>query len=311
MEFEDQLLAQCSAFEETILSLVGTVFRFLGSDETISGLIAQSGHLSAESATYQNVYIIEHSGADSVFPFVTSEASGSELGVNYFFIPGQHLALIHFSESGNRFVLFRQPSQPNTADVLRLIYQWLVGDSAVPIHGGTISWGEKTALVSNIGGSGKSSLIISAVLSGAKTTGDDFGLMQTGENFKQFTAWSQFQTFKLASGSPSRQLVVSPPLFQANGKGIYSFESEVRGSVEMKQPIDQIVIPILGATLSARPASLEESIKHIAISSSGMALERARTTLELVKMCKQTPSVILTLPRTSVANAAFLREMLS
>jgi hypothetical protein len=257
------------------------------------------------------VFFIDRSINASSFPFKVSEAKGSEPGFSYFFAPSHDLALLHFTETGNRFVMYQGYRVPNTSDSLRLVYQWLVGDSAIPVHGGTISWGAKTALVSNAGGSGKSSLISSAVLSGAKTTGDDFGLLQTEKNSGQFIAWSQFQTFKLAPDSPSRNLVMSTPLFEANEKSVFSFEQEFPGSVEVHQEIDVIIIPMVGDKRSSRLASLEETIKHVAISSSGMALERARTTLALVELCRRTPSIFATFTRNSQENVLFLKDLLA
>lgn len=309
--FEKRLLSHCTSFSFTTLSLAGKSINFIGSNESVIGVLKQSGHLQVEADDSETVYLIDFTKTPLDLPFSISEPSGYQPGFNYFFASGYNLALIEFVDSGNRFVLYRQPSQPNTSDVLRLIYQWLVGESVIPIHGGTVSWGSKTALISNVGGSGKSTLISTAVLTGAKTTGDDFGLLQTDDGSNSFNAWSQFQTFKLSPDSPSRPLITSQPLFRANGKDIFSFESVVPGSVVPLQGIDQIVIPILGQGLSVRPASFEDSLKHLAISSSGMALERARTTLKLVEMCRRVPSVILTLSRNSESNALFLRELLS
>jgi len=310
VDFESQLLSRCKNFEGVGFSLVGIGYKLIGSQQILSGLTIQSGHLFVKSLGNNNVYFLDQSNQAVSFPIKISKAAGSGPGFEYFFAPSHNLALLHFAETDNRFVLYKGSSIPTTSDALRIVYQWLVGDSALPIHGGTISWGAKTALVSNAGGSGKSSLISSAVFSGAKTTGDDFGLMQTVKNSNQFTAWSQFQSFKLAPDSPSRNLVKSDPLFEANGKGIFSFESEFPGAIEVSQKIDHIIIPIIGDKLSSRSATLEETVKHVAISSSGMALERARTTLELVQMCRRTPSIIATFTRNSRENISFLKDLL-
>lgn len=197
------------------------------------------------------------------------------------------------TQTNTSFVLYKNTSTFFYSDTLRIVLQLLIKSDAVPIHGGTIGWNSSSALISNVGGSGKSTLIVSAIMNGGETTGDDFGLISFDNNGA--TTWSQFATFKLSDSSPIRKKIHTQPIYTQELKDVFGFEQVQKDSLVPFHKIDKIIIPILGDKFSIVECSPGYLFERIAPSSAGFALDRQRTTLTLNHLCRTLPGYKVTL----------------
>lgn len=312
-EFEYHLLEASRTLSESVnLNVASRVVEFRAPQEIIDSIKLQSGHLEVLSGSDTCLTVVKISKNFPRIPFLVSKHYEELPGVRYWFSSGHNFLLVYFNHSSNLFLLHRPDSKFREADLLRLVYLWLAPSFATPIHGGSLSWGSKSALISNVGGSGKSSLIAAAVLSGASTTGDDFGLLQQESDSGDFYAWSQFQTFKLGESSPSLAgLGLTESLFDQPHKAVYSFNQIRAGAVVPRQKIDLLLIPKFGSHLRTEDCGLEDAVSAVGISSAAMSLDKVTAIRAIVRLCEHVPTKFLYLTPDSYANAEFVRELLN
>lgn len=272
----------------------------------LPAVVQQLGHLVWELEHSCKVTFIEYS-EEIRFPFeIESEFSESEF-LDLRFVSFLNVVIISHRRDCSHFVIY-QESPPLSSDYLRVIFQLLVPGTSSPIHGGSISWGHSAVLISNVGGSGKSSLIASAVMIGASTTGDDFGLFDL--DAQGATVWSQFSTFKLADSSPASRNFSATAIGESNNKNVFELEKLRTGSAVRSHLVDQIMIPYLGDAFAISEISPRQAFRQIAPSSSGLALDRQRTNLAISELCEKLPAFSLVLGPDTQRNATMLREAL-
>lgn len=284
----------------------GTSVKVRVNESNLPNLLQQLGHLVWELASECQITFIEYSD-EIKFPFeIDTEYSESEF-LTFRFVSFLDVVVISDKRDCSHYVIYRE-SPPLSSDYLRVLFQLLVPSTSSPIHGGSISWGASAVLLSNVGGSGKSSLIAAAVLTGASTTGDDFGLFELGA--QGATVWSQFSTFKLADSSPATRVISAPAIHESNNKSVYEFEKLRPGCTVPSHLVDQIMIPYLGETFSINAISSAEAFRRVAPSSSGLALDRQATNLAISELCQELPAFNLVLSPDTQRNAEMLREAL-
>jgi hypothetical protein len=311
-DFEDYLLAKSKSFNESVtLSIASRQITFQASSETVDSIKIQSGHLQVDEVEADMVRVVETSDETPRIPFIISKHFEVLPGVTYWFSSGHPVLLIEFHRSSNIFLLHRPDANLRHADLLRLVYLWLAHEDATPIHGGTVAWQGKCAMISNVGGSGKSSLITAAVALGATTTGEDFGLLTQSGNPTQFFAESQFQTFKLETTSPSLPLLgLSNPLSTESCKSIYSFNQIRPNSVAPRQRIDLVLIPRFGNKTRIETAKFEDAVSAVGISSASLALNKIRAVKAISRLCSVVPIYFIDLTPNSYVNSEFVKELL-
>ena len=268
----------------------------------------QLGHLEVNQGANSTDAFIEFSAALSL-PFRLTrdfERFGSR-SIRY--LRNFETLVISDEMTNEHFVLYRNGRRPESADALRLLLQIFLKTGAVPIHGGSISWGSQAALISNVGGSGKSTLISAAVAFGATTTGDDFGLLELDLHVAR--VWSQFRTFKVGEESPSFSLASGDGVETAGPKRSFSFESISPGKVVPYHAINVILIPKLSAEFQITRTTPRFAFSRIAPSSAGMAVERQRTCLKIMELCERVPAFELELTQNLAQDVKTVREFLA
>jgi hypothetical protein len=282
----------------------GTSVQVRVHDSNLPAVVQQLGHLIWELESECQITFIEYS--DEIrFPFEIDAEYSESAFMDFRFVSFLNVVVISDRRDCSHYVIYRD-SPPFSSDYLRVIFQLLVPSTSHPVHGGSVSWGSSAVLLSNVGGSGKSSLIASAVLIGASTTGDDFGLFELGA--QGATVWSQFSTFKLAESSPASRTVLAPAIHKNNDKNVYELEKLRPGSAVPSHLVNQIMIPYLGETFAINAISPTQAFRQIAPSSSGLALDRQRTNLAISELCQKLPAFNLVLSPDTQRNAEMLRE---
>lgn len=309
-QFEAALLLSLDFPEALNLNLGGCSVSIQADPAVLDPIRFQSGHLVSSKAATVALFILEYRDSMPRLPFQATETRGSMDGLSFSVLPELGIIFLTFEESQNRFVLFRKGRAPSTSDALRVIYQWVIPRGPVPIHGGSVSWGHKSALISSTGGAGKSSLIAASVLAGATTTGDDFGLLS--KNGAEYFAWSQFQTFKLSDKSPTASLMeAESTLAPVGDKRIYSLNTIAIAPMAIFHRVDVILVPNFGTNPAFSSMLHEQAMQKIVISSAGMALDKSATVNFISAMCRDIPVYNFELSRDSLRNASGLREFLS
>lgn len=308
--FEATLLLSLDFPESLSLNLGGCTVSIQADSEVLDPIRFQSGHLESSEAATESLFILEYGDSMPRLPFKVTETSGSIDGLSFSVLLELGIICVEFEESKNKFVLFRKGRAPTTSDALRVIYQWVIPYGPVPIHGGSVSWGQRAALISSTGGAGKSSLISASVLDGAKTTGDDFGLLTQRDN--DYHVWSQFKTFKLSDMSPTASLMkTDSSLAMIGDKKIYNFSSIAMDPMEACHRVDVILIPKFGTNPTFSSVPHDQAMQKIVISSAAMALDKIATINLISSMSMEIPVFSFELSQDSQRNAAGLKEFLS
>lgn len=287
----------------------GCIVSIQANSAVLDAIRFQSGHLISSAMPTKSLFLVEYLESMPSLPFEIYETRGSIDGATFTAVPELGIMFLSFEKSGNFLVLFRKEHLPDSSDSLRVIYQWIIQDGPVPIHGGSVSWGSKAALISSTGGAGKSSLISASVLAGAKTTGDDFGLLS--KRGSDYFAWSQFKSFKLSEDSPTTSLMKTAPFTtSSSGKNIFDFSSIALDPMETSHRLDVILIPQFGASPTFSRVPNAQAIRKIAISSAGMALDKISTINLISSMCRDVPVFNFELSQDSEENTSKLRGFL-
>ena len=302
------LEAASALHSEIRVSIASSLVVLRAPEKEVESLHFHLGHLVAESVQIETrISFLKY--ADQIrlpngalgFPGASSEVSVNFLG---------YLDVVVISHANKRtsFVLYRD-SSPFSSDALRVLFQMLIPTCRFPIHGGSVSWGERVALVSNVGGSGKSSLIAGAVLQGARTTGDDFGILDSSGNRNK--VWSQFKSFKLHKQSPIFPLLDGRPRLDALEKFVFNFDDLAPQCITASHEIDVILIPTIADEFGIQECSRDFAFSRIAPSSAGIALQKQATNNAIARLCEQIPGFLLALGPDQKENVSLTREFLS
>lgn len=302
------LEAASALHSEIRLSIASSPVVLRAPEKEVESLHFHLGHLVAESVQPETrISFLKYS--DQIrLPNEAMGFPGTSSAVSVNFLGFLDVVVITHANEQSSFVLYRD-SSPFSSDALRVLFQMLIPTCRIPIHGGSISWGERVALVSNVGGSGKSSLIAGAVLQGAQTTGDDFGILDSSGNHNK--VWSQFKSFKLHKKSPIFPLVDGRPRLDAFEKFVFNFDDLAPQGLTVSHEIDVILIPIIADEFGIQEGSREFAFSRIAPSSAGMALQKQATNNAIARLCEQIPGFLLALGPDQKENVTLTREFLT
>jgi hypothetical protein len=295
--------------EQVTLDLAGKAIRFRGSAEALTGLLVSCGHLITLNEPILEVIMVDASQIRADFKFALGPNFLPEAPFRFIFLEWPAIAVIANSDTKVTALVFKEIPL-RTPDQFRTLFQALIESYPSPIHGGSVSWGERSALISNVGGSGKSSLIAACVISGAKTTGDDFGIMNYKKGEKTARIWSQFQTFKALDSSPTLKNLKAAPLYRQSGKGVYSLPDLNPNAMVKFHDIGCILIPIISSSVSIEPTTSEFAFQKIGPSSVSMAVDRQLAIFDILALCQEIPAHVLRLGPDSIENAQFLKSWL-
>ena len=174
-----------------------------------------------------------------------------------------------------------------------LIEKFMSPHGLVSLHGGTIGRGNSGVLLSARGGSGKSSLVAAAIRRGLNTTGDDFLLLEPGNDRAPAKIWSLYRWIKLAPSSPA--WIDSLGDFEeinktvVGEKSILSFERIYPEAFTRYQNPSAVIVPSLGG--SARLAQINplEALAAVLPSSVGMSSRKFEATIQLKGLVESLP----------------------
>jgi hypothetical protein len=144
-----------------------------------------------------------------------------------------------------------QPEDFSRREVMRLLLHHVLDfHRALGIHGATIGTKKSGVLLTNRGGSGKSTLVLEALRRGYCTTGDDFLLVEaSAEKPPEPLVHSFFSNVKIAPSSPAaRGLEVTSR--QNETKGMVDIESNFPNSLVSSHRLSALVVPQLGPATS-------------------------------------------------------------
>lgn len=236
-------------------------------------------------------------------------------GMNYEVLA--ELDAIGFKDDFDRHLLVLGDGVPrlDRPEVMRVIVDWLLSDQELfALHGATISWGGRTALVSNRGGSGKSTTTAVAVAAGASTCGDDFLLADEG-----FRVYSISRTFKLAHSSPARQMfaalrqgVAPPPEYQdeSNEKALLLLDELGGGRVLKSTKPDILLIPFVSDGWKVGSISELDVLQAVAPNSIAMNRNRSSALHYLKRLISTLPAYRLDVGPDLAAGMKFLQAEL-
>ena len=176
-------------------------------------------------------------------------------------------------------------------EYMRVVLQGFLAELSLDsVHGGTLGNEKNGVLITNRGGSGKSSLVASGVLEGFHSIGDDFLLVDSRPSADQkHELFSIFRTLKLAENSPSWSHYAPHLLEKGEDKDLFFLDSIATGSMTQRQQITAIVVPTVGAEFSFSPLDVDAVIAALAPNSLGMGMHPARTLRALRSLASDIP----------------------
>ncbi|MGV1034802.1 MAG: hypothetical protein ACOYBP_06230 [Microbacteriaceae bacterium] len=221
-----------------------------------------------------------------------------------------------FSRESNRHMLIvlheRNESLLTRPEYLRLLLRPFLTELGLePVHGGTLGTRESGVLLTNRGGSGKSSLVAAGALSGMQTTGDDFLLIDVRS--PEPAVASMFCTLKLASSSPvheaSRSARADAPTQE--GKDLFALDALSFGAMTDRQHLRALIVPYLSDRYEFREASHTEVLQAMLPNSLAMS-SRPKIALErLQRLAEQLPCFAMGLTRDLERPLAEIRSLVA
>lgn len=312
--FFDQNLAPEGASGQ-VVSVAGVAVLICSAPPILDEILYSVGHLPSSKPPILELTVIRRQDMKGSLPkFETSRRLSSD-EVEFEYLP--ELDAIACRGSDNRALLVLGDDSPTLArpEGMRILIDWLLdGRGLVALHGATVGWGERTALISNRGGSGKSSTTAACVVAGAKTCGDDFLL---GD--RDFEVHSVSRTVKLAESSPAKALYANvTPGAQASFesapgefKELYLLDQLVPGSMLASAKPDVIWIPRVSDGWRLGPISEFDVLQAVAPNSVAMNRDRAGALSYVRQMIAGLPCFSLEVGPDLVAGAEFLRRELA
>ncbi len=176
-------------------------------------------------------------------------------------------------------------------EYMRVVLQGFLAEFSLDsVHGGTLGTSIHGVLITNRGGSGKSSLVAAGAKRGMKTLGDDFLMIDANDNFSEtHELFSIFRTLKLSTNSPSWQDYSAHLLEKGDDKDLFFLDSVAPDAMTQKQHITAIVIPTVGAEFSFRELDFDSVIRALAPNSLAMGMNPARTLRALKDFARDLP----------------------
>lgn len=224
-----------------------------------------------------------------------------------------HSGLVVIEDLASQRVVALGRSNPfsfDRPDKARLILQTVSPKHLFPVHGGTLSWpGSEGLLLSASGGSGKSTAVAAAILSGAETTGDDFQLAEHESSQSEFACWSMFRSVRLEVTGLSQDLLGKSVFPTFEGKRIHDISTHSRNSMRPRLLIGKIVVPRFSEENFSRTLGKMQAVKALAPSSVGLARDREQTLKRIMQLVDRVPTFEVGLTRNLQANADYLREL--
>jgi len=164
-------------------------------------------------------------------------------------------------------------------EYMRVVLQGFLAELLLDsVHGGTLGGAQTGVLITNRGGSGKSSLVAAGVLEGFQSLGDDFLLIDSNPTSPdRHELFSIFKTLKLSEKSPSWPAYSSQLLEKGEDKDLFFLDSIEPAAMTARQRITAIIVPTVGKEFSLTMLDAESVIAALAPNSLGMGMHPART----------------------------------
>ena len=184
------------------------------------------------------------------------------------------------------------PREFSRREVLRIILQpFLDLHGIICLHGATIGRDGRGVLLSNRGGSGKSTLVAQGIRMGLETTGDDFLLLKP-RDFENGSGriFSYFSNLKIHRKGPgARGLDVEPSLSTDDEKGLIWIARLNTRALAPSHVIEAVVIPLVGKRTCLKSASLRDGLDAILPSSIHLSGSPALLTNSVQQILKSLP----------------------
>ncbi len=197
---------------------------------------------------------------------------------------------------------------------LRTILHWMsTPTTAALAHAAVVETGERGLLLTGRGGSGKSTTTVAAILSGMRTCGDDFIMVDQGES--EATAYCLYDTIKLDDNAlarfPELAPLVANPERTSDQKARIHLSDHRPASLIRQTVLRGIVVPMVtqDATPSITPLAPAVALRALAPTTLFLLRgEEAPLSAKLVQLVKRLPTWQLRLSQDPLASAAFLRD---
>lgn len=312
-DFFEQNLNPPAAVRATFV-VAGVAVQIMAQSELLEAIRYSVGHLESTTTPEILLTVIRRSEMLGELPAFERRRSVATAVLEYEYLG--ELDSIGFRNLDQRALLVLGHQAPSLArpEAMRILLDWLlVGRGLVALHGATISWGSQTALISNRGGSGKSSTTAACVVAGAVSCGDDFLL---GD--QKFKLHSVSRTVKLAADSPARALYAN-----ASPGERASFQSDQSGEKDLFL-LDQLVphsmaasaqpavlwIPRVSGRWQLSPIDPFEVLQAVAPNSVAMNRDRIGALNYVKQLISQLPAFALEVGPDLAAGVKFLRREL-
>lgn len=180
-------------------------------------------------------------------------------------------------------------------EVMRLLLHHVLDyHKTIGIHGATVGRDTSGILLTNRGGSGKSTLVLEALRRGYSTTGDDFLLINASPAGQSPSpAYSLFSNAKIdPASSAARDLTVSTRLGEI--KGLVDIKRHFPDSLRPSHRLTALVVPQVGPMTSLVPTTSERFITAILPSSIRLTGKTMALIQAIEDLAKKIPSYELT-----------------
>lgn len=295
------------------LQIANRVFGLCADPELLDDFLYSTGHLVTEAATGGRLAVIKRAEVVSQIPRLGELQFGAVEGVEYEYL--SELDSLGFRAPSGDQLLILGHAAPNLArpETMRVLIDWLLrGSGLVALHGATVSWGGRTALISNRGGSGKSTTTAACVAAGARSCGDDFLL---GD--ESFTVYSISRTVKLASSSPARSSFATLPTGvgahqpSADEKDLLLLDQLGQGGMVPSAQPDLLLVPQVSDDWRIGSISSLEVLQAVAPNSVAMNRDRVLALAYVKRLIAELPVMRLEVGPDLHRGVEFLKQVLS
>lgn len=298
-----------------VVSVADYAIGFTAQPKILQELLYTVEHLDSQRRPEISLTVIRRTEIRGELPRFGARRAVTTQSLEYEYLG--ELDAIGLRDGTGRALLILGNDAPPLArpEAMRILIDWLLsGKPIVALHGATVSWGQKTALISNRGGSGKSSTTAACVVAGAKTCGDDFLL---GDS--EFRVHSVSRSVKLAESSPAKALYqgvtpgVRASFVSAPGeeKDLFLLDELMPGSMTSIAKPDVLLVPKISDGWRLAPIEPLEVLQAVAPNSVAMNRDRIAAIAYVKELVARLPAYALEVGPDLVAGAEFLRRELS
>lgn len=217
----------------------------------------------------------------------------TEAGVTCQYFGGSHSLLFWNATTKTHILVISAATEQllTRPEFMRVVLQGFLAELSLDsVHGGTLGDGNNGVLITNRGGSGKSSLVAAGVLEGLRTLGDDFLMIDsTLDREQSHELYSIFRTLKLSERSPSWPRYSGSILEKGEDKDLFFLDSIASGAMTPRQKMTAIVIPTVGEKFSVTDIGVDDVIRALAPNSLAMGMHPARTLRALNALAQGIP----------------------